>query len=225
MTSYRVQQGTVRGTSPPQTEEGEDGLLRKGEGSLAGGLALLGVAGFLAPQVMLGLLALLLAPEALALLFTGAWRVRDPDLPWGRQALGFLLLLLALGGLLMTTVLAIDTSARDARLTQIRQDRMRALPSAHPSVHPADPAATAMRAQIEADLERLSRHPAYVRPERRPLATAASWLAPVFMGLGLSCRAGWSLWRCLCWAGVVWVFPYGMARLIQTLGPSMALSA
>lgn len=153
MTSCRVQRGTVRGTSQPQTEEGEDGLLRRGEGSLAGGLALLGVAGFLAPQMMLGLLALALTPVVLALLFAGAWRVRDPD------------------------------------------------------------------------LERLSRHPAYAPPERRPLVTAACWLAPVFLGMGLYCRAGWSPWRCLFWAGVVWVFPYGMARLIQTCGPSMVLSA
>ena len=225
MTSYQVQQGTVRGTSQPQTEEGEDGLLRRGEGSLAGGLALLGVAGFLAPQVMLGLLALALTPVVLALLVIGVWRVRDPDLPWGRQALGFLLLLLALGGLLRTTGLAIGTNARDARLTQIRQDRLRAVQSADPSVHPADPAAAALRAQIEADLERLSRHPAYAPPERRPLVTAACWLAPVFLGMGLYCRAGWSPWRCLFWAGVVWVFPYGMARLIQTCGPSMVLSA
>jgi hypothetical protein len=45
------------------------------------------------------------------------------------------------------------------------------------------------------------------------------------MGLGLFCRAGWSPARYLFWAGVVWAFPYGMARLIQTFGPSMVLSA
>lgn len=216
--------------SPEETEvsaepEAQGGLLRSGEAALACGLALLGVAGFLAPQVMLGLLALLLAPVVLALLVIGAWRVRDLDLPPGRRALGFILLLLALGGLLRTTVLAIDTSARNARLTQIRQDRLRAVQPAHASVHPEDPAAAALRAQIEADLERLSRHPAYAPPERRPLVAAAFWLAPVFLGMGLYCRAGWSPWRCLFWAGVVWVFPYGMARLIQTCGPSMVLSA
>jgi len=216
--------------SPEETEvgtepEAQGGLLRPGEGPLACGLVLLGVAGFLVPQVMLGLVALLLAPVVLALLLIGAWRVRDPNLPSGRQALGFTLLLLALGGLLMTTVLAIDTSARGARLTQIRQNRMRAVHSAHTFVRPEEPAAAALRAQIEADLETLSRHPAYAPPERRQLAAAAFWLAPLCMVLGLYCRAGWPLGRCLFWAGVVWLFPYGMARLIQALGASMVLSA
>lgn len=216
--------------SPEETlvgaeSEAQGSLLRPGEGSLACGLALLGVAGYLAPQVMLGLLALLLAPVVLALLLIGAWRACDPDLPWGRQTIGLLLLLLALGGLLMTTGWAMDTSARAARLTQIREDRMRAVQSAHPSVHAEDPGAAALRMQIESELERLSRHPAHAPRERPALVGTALWLAPVFMGLGLYCRAGWSPWHCTFWAGVVWVFPYGMARLVQSFGSRMVLSA
>jgi hypothetical protein len=183
------------------------------------------VAALLVPQVMIGLLGLMLVPVVLALLLVGAWRARDADLPGGRQAVGFILLLLALAGLVMATLFAMETSARAARLTQIREDRMRAVQPANPSAHPADPVAAVLRTQIEADLENLSRHPAHASPDRRQPAAAAFWLAPVFMGLGLSCRAGWSLWRCLFWAGVVWVLPYGLARLIQTLGPAMALSA
>lgn len=200
-------------------------FLHKGEIPLACGIALLGVTAFLAPQVMIGLLALLLAPVVAALLLIGAWRAREPELSVGRRSVGFILLLLALSGLVMATGSAVDTSARAARLKQMREDRMRAVQSANLSAQPDDPVAAERRAQVEVELQALANHPAHAPPNPGWMAEAAVWLAPICMGLGLLCRAGWSLGRCLLWAGLVWVFPYGVTRLIQTFGPSMVLSA
>jgi len=53
---------STTGTEAGKDREASDGLLRHGEAQLACGIALLGVAALLAPQVMIGLLGLMLLP-------------------------------------------------------------------------------------------------------------------------------------------------------------------
>jgi hypothetical protein len=196
-------------TQTSETAEAEGSILRRGEVPLACGLGLVVPTAYLLPQVMLGLLALPLVPAVVALLLIGVLRARSRFLAPGWQAIGIVLLLLAVGGLLLATLQATETSARQARLAQIRQN-----------MHGQWPAE-----RIEAEMQSLARHPAYAPPPRGGIRSAALWLAPLCMWLGLLCWAGWSQWRCLFWAGVVWGLPYGIARLIQAFGASMVLSA
>jgi hypothetical protein len=190
------------------TAEAESPILRRGEGPLACGLGLLVPTAYLLPQVMLGLLALLVAPVAVALVLIGVLRARNRNLNGWRQAVGLLLLLLAVGGLLLATTVAMATSVRQADLAQRRQ-----------SMHGQWPAE-----QIEAEMQSLARHPAHAPPPRGGIKGAAFWLAPLCLWLGLACWTGWTQWRCLFWAGVVFALPFGVGEGIRILGPYMVLS-
>lgn len=213
------------GSDPERGGDAPMGMLRRGEAHLAIGMGLFGVAAWLAPQVMLGLLAFLLLPVVVVLLLGGVWRMRDRSQPGWRQAVGVVLILGALSGLFLSSVQAVDSSAREARLAQIREDRMRSVHAATLPGYPADSPGAELHAKVEAELAELAQHPAHRPPEPHWIGSATLWLAPILMGLGLFAWAGWSPGRCLCWAGIIWAFPYGMARLIQSLGPSMVLSA
>jgi hypothetical protein len=201
------------------------GMVRRGEVELASGVGLLGVTAYLAPQVMIGLLALMLTPVVLALLLIGVLRARNRHLPAVRQVVGLVLVLLGLSGLVVATGLAVETSAREARLAQIREDRARSRIAANPPSHTPDPVSPEIHAQVEAEMQTLARHPAHAPPRRHWIGWAAGWVAPGFMALGFYCWAGWSPWRCLSWGGVMFVFPHGVGRLIQAFGPAMVLSA
>jgi hypothetical protein len=185
----------------------------------------LGVTAYLAPQVMIGLLALLLVPVVLAVLLIGVLRARNRELPAARQVVGLLLLLLALSGLVLATALAVGTSAREARLAQIREEKVRSRLAANPAPFAAGAVSPEINAQVEAEMQALAQHPAYAPWKPQWTSWAAFWLAPGFMAMGGFCWAGWSPWRCLFWGGVVFAFPYGVARLVQAFGPTMILSA
>ena len=194
---------------PGKPPEDEWKIRRRGEVQLACGLGVLIPTAWLAPQVMVGLLAFLLAPAAVPLLLIGVLRARDRRLSGARQAVGLMLLLLAVGGLLVVTTLAMGSSARQARLAQIKHDRQSRLP--------AD--------QAEGEMQTLARHPAHTPTQRHWTGRAAFWLAPVCMAMGLFCWANWPPWRCSFWGVVVFLMPKGVSLMIHVLGPWMALSA
>lgn len=189
-------------------------IFEPGEGLLIAGLLVLLISAYLLPQVMLGLLAFLTGPLALIFLFCGVVRAREGAYSIARQATGFLLLLLAIGGLFAGTIVAADTGAREARLAQIRQA----------NIQNATPTAPDTAAPVGADVQGLA-SPEGRTPDVHWAVKLDSRLAPVFMGFGLLCWTGWSFWRCLTWAGVVLLMLPAVRHLIHTLGPRMVLSA
>lgn len=184
----------------------EDGPLRSGEMPLAGALGLLAAAAWLLPQVMLGLLAFLLLPMALALCFIGLLRARNRLKPIGWQALGFRLLVLALSGLLWTTLQAVEHSAREALSAQRARQAALGL----------GPAPVPGQSQVRTGSE--------MEP-RAGSGRAARWLAPLAMASGLLCWTGWSPLRCLFWGGVVFGFPHAVAWILRVNGPWVILTA
>jgi hypothetical protein len=197
---------------------GRSHILEPGEGLLVTGLFSLLASAFLGPQVMLSLLALITTPLALILLFSGVVRARDQAARTSRQAAGFLLLTLAIGGLFAGSVVAAYVSAGEARLAQIRQEKIQ---SRAGSVTPDH---SEFHGQVEAEVQASATHQAQAKPTVHWTVRLGSGLAPVFMGLGLLCWTAWSPWRCLVWAGIILLVVPSIRLLIHVLGPQMVMT-
>src|SRR5690606_37768747 len=90
----------------------ETRLAQPGEVALALGCVLTATSAILVVQVMIGLLAFLIAPVALGSLLIGALRARNADLPAPRQWLGVLLTVAGLSAVVWTSLLAADHGAQ-----------------------------------------------------------------------------------------------------------------
>lgn len=233
---------TARPTGPEgntnDVTEPAEGLLLRGEGPMACAMGLAVVAACAAPQVMLGVSALVLVPVVLAFILLGLLRARSRTTSVVGQALGFLLLGFALNGWMFSTHGTVENSAREARLAQLKpriiaqallaqsqeneqQSQLLGLP--RPPVPTADD--PAVKTRVEMELKRLPGHLGNSPAPLHWIHGAVQCLAAVAMALGLRCWAAWSPLRCLFWGGVVFAFPQAMAWMIRALGPWMALSA
>jgi hypothetical protein len=92
-------------------EAWESRLVQRGEVALALGCSLTAASALMIVQVMLGLLAFLIAPVAFVMLIIGVIRARETRLPAVRQWLGFLLVVAGLSALVWTSLQAAEYGA------------------------------------------------------------------------------------------------------------------
>lgn len=93
-------------------------FLHPGEAILACGLAALLVSALLIRVMMLGLLAFMIAPVGVLLLWIGIFRARDRSAPDSQQAVGFLLVFLSMIALGAVTLFAAELGAKLALQVQ-----------------------------------------------------------------------------------------------------------
>jgi hypothetical protein len=155
-------------------------LLRPGESSIVFGLTAAVVAAVLFPQVMLGLLALPIAPIALVFLLIGTICVRDKSLSATRQVLGITLLSTGIAATVVGSFVSAGMGAWEARREQIiARDGLsgvEALPESNPFARPPS-------------------LPGFVKP--------CPWVAPFLVAPGFRLWSGFPMRRCFAWAVAV----------------------